>query len=140
MTEHSADTVERVYLIRKYGGYYRPNSQGYTDSALTAGRYTKAEAESISHPNGPNGPRDGMSYIHEDDVKCENLAFHRAALSTLTVEEAAKVKKTAIQWLKLIRDQDQGCGGRLNPQEIYQAMKREAANAITAIADTPKEE
>lgn len=57
-----------VYLIRKYGGYYRPNCQGYTRFKEDAGRYTLAEAIRESHPNGPDGPRDGMTYIHEDDV------------------------------------------------------------------------
>ena len=57
-----------VYLIRKYGGYYRPNCQGYTRFKEEAGRYTLAKAIRESHPNGPDGPRDGMTYIHEDDV------------------------------------------------------------------------
>ena len=57
-----------VYLIRKYGGYYRPNCQGYTRFKEDAGRYTLAKAIRESHPNGPDGPRDGMTYIHEDDV------------------------------------------------------------------------
>jgi len=57
-----------VYLIRKYGGYYRPNCQGYTRFKEEAGRYTLAMAISETHPNGPDGPRDGMTYIHEDDV------------------------------------------------------------------------
>ena len=57
------------YLIRKYGGYYRPNCRGYTDDFLAAGRYTLAEAERETHLNGPDGPRDGMTYIHQNDVK-----------------------------------------------------------------------
>lgn len=54
---------EPMYLICKHGGYYRPNCQGYTSSVHDAGRYTLAEAISETHPNGPNGPRDGMTYI-----------------------------------------------------------------------------
>jgi hypothetical protein len=57
-----------VYLIFKQGAYYRPNSQGYTTSAIQAGRYTLADAISITHPNGLDGPRDGMSYLHEGEV------------------------------------------------------------------------
>ena len=57
-----------VYLICKYGGYYRPNCQGYTRFKEEAGRYTLAKAIRESYPNGPDGPRDGMTYIHEDDV------------------------------------------------------------------------
>ena len=54
---------EPVYFIRKYGLYYRPNAQGYTSNKDEAGRYTLAEAINHSHPNGPDGPRDGVSYI-----------------------------------------------------------------------------
>ncbi len=60
---------EAVYLITKYGGYYRPNCQGYTSSPLEAGRYTLQEAIRYSHPNGPDGPRDGIRYVHQDDLK-----------------------------------------------------------------------
>jgi hypothetical protein len=58
------------YLICKYGMYYRPNAQGYTGSVAEAGRYTLAEAIRHSHPNGPDGPRDGMSYraVTPDDA------------------------------------------------------------------------
>jgi hypothetical protein len=51
-----------LYLIRKNGMYYRPNAQGYTSSVAEAGRYTLEEAIRHSHPNGPDGPRDGISY------------------------------------------------------------------------------
>lgn len=50
------------YLICKYGKYYRPNAQGYTSSRADAGRYSLADAIRHSHPNGPNGPRDGITY------------------------------------------------------------------------------
>ena len=59
------------YLICKYGGYYRPNCQGYTNDFFAAGRYTLEEAERETHPNGPDGPRDGMAYIHQDKVRRE---------------------------------------------------------------------
>ena len=59
---------ERKYIIRKQGCYYRPNERGYTTSAIQAGRYTRDEAEKITHPNGKDGPRDGMSVIHEDEL------------------------------------------------------------------------
>lgn len=50
------------YLICKYGMYYRPNAQGYTGNVAEAGRYTLDEAIRHSHPNGPDGPRDGITY------------------------------------------------------------------------------
>ena len=53
---------EGLFVICKYGGYYRPNATGYTNNIAEAGRYTLAEAISHSHPNGPDGPRDGITY------------------------------------------------------------------------------
>lgn len=56
------DSSGELYLICKYGGYYRPNSRGYTDKVSEAGRYTLSEAIIESHPNGPSGSRDGITY------------------------------------------------------------------------------
>lgn len=53
---------EERYLIRKGGYYYRPEAQGYTNCIDQAGRYTLEDAISYSHPNGPDGPRDGITY------------------------------------------------------------------------------
>ena len=61
-------TDEPMFLICKYGGYYRPNCRGYTMQIHDAGRYTEAQAISETHPNGPDGPRDGMKYISEADA------------------------------------------------------------------------
>jgi hypothetical protein len=57
MADQSAE-----YLIRKNGAYYRPNANGYTNDRHQAGRFTLAEAISYSHPNGRDGPRDGITY------------------------------------------------------------------------------
>jgi hypothetical protein len=53
---------ETRYLITKGGAYYRPKAQGYTRDKSEAGRYTLTEAIRHSHPNGPDGPRDGIAY------------------------------------------------------------------------------
>lgn len=53
---------DRRYLILKRGLFYRPAAKGYTDSVEEAGRFTLKEAIAHSHPNGPDGPRDGISY------------------------------------------------------------------------------
>lgn len=58
----SVEPVEAKYLICKGGAYYRPNAQGYTRNRSEAGRYTLEEAISHSYPNGPDGPRDGITY------------------------------------------------------------------------------
>jgi hypothetical protein len=60
---------EPLYLIRKRGAFYRPNAEGYTMNRAEAGRYTLAEAVSHSHPNGPDGPRDGIDYMLADPVE-----------------------------------------------------------------------
>ncbi|QUT07897.1 hypothetical protein KFK14_11210 [Sphingobium phenoxybenzoativorans] len=65
-TTHTGEEAEGLkeaeYFIRKGGYYYRPNAQGYTSNKAEAGRYTLEEAISYSHPNGPDGPRDEISY------------------------------------------------------------------------------
>lgn len=58
----SCSDNEGLYYIRKNGMFYRPNASGYTSNAKEAGRYTLEEAIRHSHPNGPDGPRDGITY------------------------------------------------------------------------------
>jgi len=55
-----------LYLIRKRGMYYRPNAEGYTCEKARAGRFTLEQAISHSHPNGLDGPRDGIDYMADD--------------------------------------------------------------------------
>lgn len=69
-------THEHGYIIYKAGrGFYRPNACGYTLHTADAGRYSLQDAISHTHPNGPDGPRDGMTYKHEseyaDGTSCE---------------------------------------------------------------------
>ena len=85
------DEAERpAYLIRKNGFWYRPNCCGYTASAIQAGRYTMAEAEKFTHPNGPDGPRDGMTFIHEDDVTCADYKAYRTQAERIAELEAER--------------------------------------------------
>lgn len=67
----AASEDELRYLIRKGGYYYRPNAHGYTSHKTEAGRYTLAEAIKHSHPNGPDGTRDGMDYELADAAASE---------------------------------------------------------------------
>ena len=67
----SEDSLKSAYLIRKNGYYYRPKAQGYTSSRLGAGRYTLEEAIRHSHPNGPDGPRDGITYEADEGAFIE---------------------------------------------------------------------
>lgn len=57
------------WLIHKQGrGWYRPDAKGYTMSADEAGRYTHKDAMAYSHPNGIDGPRDGLTIKHESEL------------------------------------------------------------------------
>lgn len=97
MTETDTIRERPAYLIRKRGMYYRPNSQGYTTNLIQAGRYTRSEAESITHPNGLDGPRDGMSFIHEDDkAGDEDWAAYRVAIDRAEKAEAQLVTIPAL--------------------------------------------
>ena len=81
------------YLIHKAGrGWYRPDSCGYTLTESDAGRYSLEDAISITHPNGADGPRDGMTYrlaseiskgaSCEDDLRIHELTLERDQLLT----------------------------------------------------------
>ncbi len=60
---------EYGYLINKSGGgYYRDKARGYTLNTSDAGRFSLEDAIAYSHPNGPDGPRDGITYKHESEV------------------------------------------------------------------------
>lgn len=51
-----------LYVIKKNGVYYRPGRCGYTSNINEAGQFTLEDAERETHPNGRDGPRDGMTY------------------------------------------------------------------------------
>lgn len=51
-----------------------PCTAEITTSKAEAGRYTLAEAISYSHPNGPDGPRDGIDYMRDDEPAAPCLA------------------------------------------------------------------
>lgn len=78
--------VETGYLIHKNGrGWYCPGAKGYTLNADEAGLFTRDEAFESSHPNGPDGPRDGLTFEHESEVPngsdCEkDLRIHDLAV------------------------------------------------------------
>lgn len=88
---------ENCYIIFKNGrGFYRPESSGYTSSITDSGRYSLADAIDITHPNGPDGPRDGMTYRHENEYS--SVKDKQAELARLLVrvdqlnKEIAKLK------------------------------------------------
>lgn len=54
--------MQGIYFIRKNGLYYRPNSEGYTANLKEAGVFYLHECQNLTYPNGPEGPRDGLSF------------------------------------------------------------------------------
>ena len=84
-------TKKTDWLILKNGMWYRPDASGYTSNPAEAGRYTYGEAMSHSHPNGPDGPRDGMS-IHEE-----------SKVTNAHVEPADDLLRQAIEALRKAR-------------------------------------
>lgn len=104
VTDEDRKAADRPYLIRKQGYWYRPNASGYTDSAIQAGRYSLEEAERYTHPNGKDGPRDGMDYVHEDDLTCPDWLAYKAAEQRgyqQGMEEAAVVAEDCMVMLSL---------------------------------------
>ena len=91
---------EERYLIRKGGYYYRPNAQGYTNCIDQAGRFTLEDAISYSHPNGPDGPRDGISYEPAPSLHREPIEADREAAAELMQEfHKSGVEPTTKDWL-----------------------------------------
>lgn len=89
-----SDLIEQTgWLIHKSSrGWYRPNAEGYTNTPSDAGRYTYGEALRHCHPNGPDGPRDGLSMAHESEVDgaMVNLEYDRIAALEAEVERLRK--------------------------------------------------
>ena len=93
---------KREYFIKKRGYYYRPDNCGYTDRPILAGLYTEAEAKNTTHPNGSDGPRDGMWYFHESECgDADYIAFKALSARAATLE--AKMAKAVDFVLSSIR-------------------------------------
>ncbi|MEH7827627.1 hypothetical protein [Gemmobacter denitrificans] len=76
------------WLIHKAGrGWYRPDAHGYTSDPLQAGRFSYNDAMEYSHPNGPTGPRDGITIKHECEVQ-KYVRLDPAALAALPEVQA----------------------------------------------------
>ena len=77
--EPVAGDLSHGWLIHKAGrGWYRPNAQGYTSSTAEAGRYSHEDALSYSHPNGWDGPRDGITIKHESEIALSALSREKS--------------------------------------------------------------
>lgn len=78
--------------------------------------------------SGEGSPYHGHSLEH-----CIQAAGWVQRDLRLALDKTQTSVQEAIRWIKLIRDQDQGCGGNLSPSEIYQAMQRTANEALLAL-------
>lgn len=95
-------TPQHGYLIFKCGrGYYCAEAKGYTLNADEAGRFSLEDAIAYSHPNGPDGPRDGITYQHESEVQRGSDCESELRISDLTRErdELREAKETLSQEL-----------------------------------------
>lgn len=120
------------YLISKGGAYYRPNAQGYTTSRAEAGRYTLAEAIRHSHPNGPDGPRDGITYELDDDPLTELQRLGQEYDARVGEEERARAllaSELRAQGFDTIADDVQN-----STNETYAVPKNIALRAMLAFA------
>ena len=99
-TKHTSPVEPDEYLIRKGGCFYRPKSQGYTSSPLEAGVYTLKQAIRETHPNGPDGPRDELSYHHRSEFpELEQITQH-----SRTLIAAAQASEAASELLRIAMD------------------------------------
>lgn len=69
----------------------------------------------------------------EEAQEAAQAEHNRRILSALTTRHTVE-EAEAVRWIKLIRDQEQGCGGRLSPIEVVAAMKRTCDEALIALA------
>lgn len=72
------------YVIHKSGkGWYRPDACGYTFIASEAGLYSLQDAIDYTHPNGPDGPRDGLTYKLKSSVEAPSTCSDEATIFDL---------------------------------------------------------
>jgi hypothetical protein len=91
------ETVSELngWLIHKNGrGWYRPDAMGYTNDPSEAGRFTREDAEKYSHPNGPSGPRDGITIKHASE-----FALSRRSLDTADGVDWREAYERLMDWL-----------------------------------------
>lgn len=130
------------WLIHKAGrGWYRPNAQGYTSDTSQAGRFSHKDAMKHSHPNGPNGPRDGITIKHECEVQ-EYIRRDRDVIAALPEVQALIRQAVEAEREACARMVDCGCDAAkkaavlraANGMERYRACGEYACGADDAAA------
>lgn len=120
------DRQTEGWLIHKAGrGWYRPKAQGYTAQPSEAGRYSYDEAMSYAHPNGPKGPRDGITIKHESDLEPKRTPTLSEALA---LPEVAALVEAATDAAEAI-DMAYGSGDDEKPHR-YSVQLRAAIRAM----------
>jgi hypothetical protein len=95
--------VTDLFLIEKRGLYYRPESAGYTGIKDEAGRYPFEEAAERSCPNGPDGPRDGITIWRESEAPdysgscCPDVKAKHQLAAAIARAEAAEAEVARLQ-------------------------------------------
>lgn len=109
----------KEYLIFKSGrGWYRENSQGYTNFIFDAGRYSLTEVMAICQPNGEDGSRDGTTFKHQDEINHDYVSKQMYALQA----ENQRLREALLKIAK---------GGALYGDSVYdyQQVARKALEA-----------
>ena len=89
MTTDATQVDSRLeFVVRKGGYFYRPKAEGYTQNIDEAGLFTELDAWRHSHPNGKDGPRDGLTYHHKSEFP-STTATLTAQVEALTAERDA---------------------------------------------------
>lgn len=91
-----------IYKARR--GWYRPSARGYTSRVAEAGRYSREDALSYSHPNGLDGPRDEITIRHEREFP-ELPADASAALDRRLREARAQGMREAARIIQTRADE-----------------------------------
>jgi hypothetical protein len=143
-TKIEKESVKRAdgWLIHKQGrGWYRPNAQGYTAHPHEAGRYSYADAMAYSHPNGLDGPRDGITIKHESDLpqpkpdlRDEEIRTLRAALDAAEARLSECQKVVAEYYAKINAAEAEK---RAAVAAAYEVIEKAVLNRLEEMRNTP---
>jgi hypothetical protein len=118
------------YLIHKAGrGWYRPGQQGYTINIAEAGHYSLEGAMLHTYPNGPDGPRDGLSFDRAPITPPAADLVERND-GQIQAEMQVIIEKT-IRGLHTMRQADRDMLAIHSARRLMAIIERERAAALT---------
>lgn len=133
---------EAAALLARWAAEYRapPTSAliHLNHEIMGADGRTVVSTSSSIHDNIHETIRRALEYLtREDDSQELAEAYEKAGAAVMRAVAAEDELRGLIDGvlydLKLIRDQEQGCGGNLNPEEIYKAMRRLTIGLISSL-------